>query len=69
VHGEITNDNFLCVCAGWYKKLTAFKKRFPHLKVTLAIGGWNEGSPKYSKMASDPASRAQFIASVLEVIE
>ncbi|XP_075988351.1 chitinase 2 [Anticarsia gemmatalis] len=48
-----------------YKRLVGLKQKYPHLKVTLAIGGWNEGSPKYSNMASKPESRAAFIKSVL----
>lgn len=48
-----------------YKRIVALKEKYPHLKVTLAIGGWNEGSPKYSNMASKPESRAAFIKSVL----
>lgn len=27
---------------GGYEHLTSLKKNHPHLKVTLAIGGWNE---------------------------
>ena len=37
-------------------------------QVTLAIGGWNEGSSKYSEMAADPAARQQFAASALSFI-
>ncbi|XP_022817324.1 probable chitinase 2 [Spodoptera litura] len=48
-----------------YKRLVAMKNKYPHLKVTLAIGGWNEGSPRYSNMASKAESRAAFIKSVL----
>lgn len=48
-----------------YRRIVALKERYPHLKVTIAIGGWNEGSPKYSKMASDPESRKTFITSVV----
>ncbi|CAH0599782.1 unnamed protein product [Chrysodeixis includens] len=48
-----------------YKRLVALKNKYPHLKVTLAIGGWNEGSPRYSNMASKPESRAAFVKSVL----
>ena len=40
---------------------TELKRRNPELKVSLAIGGWNEGSEKYSKMAADPAKRAIFV--------
>ncbi|XP_045457634.1 probable chitinase 2 [Melitaea cinxia] len=48
-----------------YKRLVSLKERYPHLKVTVAIGGWNEGSPKYSAMASKPETRAKFVQSVL----
>jgi chitinase len=33
--------------------------------VTIAIGGWGEGSENYSIMAADPAKRKKFIDSVL----
>ncbi|CAF4833625.1 unnamed protein product [Pieris macdunnoughi] len=48
-----------------YKRMVALKERYPHLKVTLAIGGWNEGSLKYSIMAASPETRAKFVQSVL----
>jgi len=52
----------------WYKKANLLKLRHPHLKVLLAVGGWNEGSIKYSKMAEDRASRQTFIKSAVELI-
>ncbi|XP_034838643.1 probable chitinase 2 [Maniola hyperantus] len=48
-----------------YKRLVSLKERYPHLKVTIAIGGWNEGSDKYSRMASKPETRAKFVESVM----
>ncbi|XP_004933352.3 probable chitinase 2 [Bombyx mori] len=48
-----------------YKRIVALKERYPHLKVTIAIGGWNEGSERYSKMASSPETRKAFINSVM----
>lgn len=45
------------------------KNRYPHLKVTLAIGGWNEGSTNYSQMASDPTRRTEFVGNALEFIK
>ncbi|XP_026483657.2 probable chitinase 2 [Vanessa tameamea] len=48
-----------------YKNLVSLKARYPHLKVTVAIGGWNEGSSKYSAMASKPETRAKFVQSVM----
>ncbi|XP_014275730.1 probable chitinase 2 [Halyomorpha halys] len=54
---------------GWYKKVTGLKKEYPDLKVTLAIGGWNEGSGNYSALAADPEKRRPFIASVLRFLK
>ncbi|CAH2056350.1 unnamed protein product, partial [Iphiclides podalirius] len=48
-----------------YRGLVALKMRYPHLKITIAIGGWNEGSSKFSTMAATPETRAKFIQSVL----
>ncbi|CAG9794341.1 unnamed protein product [Diatraea saccharalis] len=54
---------------GGYKRLVNLKNRYPHLKVTIAIGGWNEGSLKYSKMASTRENREKFIQSVLVFLD
>ncbi|XP_045782773.1 probable chitinase 2 [Maniola jurtina] len=51
-----------------YKRLVSLKERYPHLKVTIAIGGWNEGSDKYSRMASKPETRAKFVESVMHFL-
>ncbi|CAB0002372.1 unnamed protein product [Nesidiocoris tenuis] len=37
--------------------------------VTLAVGGWNEGSANYSEMAADQKKRSSFIASAIETIK
>jgi len=52
-----------------FRKTTALKVTHPHLKVTLAIGGWNEGSEKYSKMAANPGFRRTFAESALRFIK
>ncbi|XP_055844298.1 probable chitinase 2 isoform X1 [Episyrphus balteatus] len=44
-----------------FDRINALKKTHPHLKVTLAIGGWNEGSKNYSIMAGDPIRRQAFV--------
>lgn len=48
-----------------FKKATDLKYGNPHLKVTLAIGGWNEGSEKYSEMSKDPERRRSFVNSAV----
>jgi len=52
-----------------FKKATSLKYKHPHLKVSLAIGGWNEGSAKYSAMAKDPKARAAFANSALSFLQ
>ncbi|XP_063217646.1 probable chitinase 2 [Bacillus rossius redtenbacheri] len=54
---------------GSYKKMTNLRSRFPHLKVTIAIGGWNEGSANYSILAAEPGRRQVFIASTVKFIQ
>lgn len=51
-----------------FKKATSLKYAFPHLKVTIAIGGWNEGSEKYSAMAKNPEARKAFADSVVKFL-
>ena len=34
----------------------------------IALGGWTEGSEKYSKMAKDPKLRTQFVQSVVDFV-
>ncbi|XP_059613267.1 probable chitinase 2 [Phlebotomus argentipes] len=54
---------------GGFERLTGMKKINPHLKVTLAIGGWNEGSVKYSQMSANPARRAKFVKNAVEFVK
>ncbi|GAB0094588.1 Probable chitinase 2 [Sergentomyia squamirostris] len=54
---------------GGFEKLTSMKKTNPHLKVTLAIGGWNEGSLKYSQMVANPERRAKFVKNAFEFVK
>ena len=52
-----------------FRKVTDLKYVNPKLKVTIAIGGWNEGSTKYSEMARDPEKRKTFIQSATEFLK
>ncbi|XP_046398637.1 probable chitinase 2 [Ischnura elegans] len=53
---------------GTYRRMTGLRRHYPHLKVTLAVGGWNEGSQNYSAMAATANTRALFVASALDFI-
>lgn len=43
-------------------------KRYPHIKVMFAVGGW-ENSQYFSSVAASPNMRLTFIASVIRMIE
>ncbi|KAH8301895.1 hypothetical protein KR044_000452, partial [Drosophila immigrans] len=53
---------------GGYERLTALKNTHPHLKITLAIGGWNEGSQNYSTLVSNPLQRGLFVKQVTSFV-
>ena len=55
--------------AGQYKKVVNLKQKNPKLKVSIAIGGPDEGSKKYSDMADKIENRKIFIESVLAFIK
>jgi chitinase len=54
--------------AGQYKKVVRLKEKNPKLKVSIAIGGPDEESRKYSDMADKFENRKAFIESVLTFI-
>ncbi|KAK4886949.1 hypothetical protein RN001_003220 [Aquatica leii] len=49
-----------------YEKFNNLKLKNPNLKTLIAVGGWNEGSAKYSLIASQPALRQNFINSAIQ---
>ncbi|XP_017864082.1 PREDICTED: probable chitinase 2 [Drosophila arizonae] len=49
---------------GGYERLTSLKSSHPHLKVSLAIGGWNEGSKNYSRLVANAQQREHFVKQV-----
>jgi chitinase len=55
--------------AGQYEKVVNLKQKNPKLKVSIAIGGPDEGSRKYSDMADKIENRKVFIQSVLDFIK
>lgn len=50
------------------KSLMRKKSNIPGLKVTFAVGGW-ENSQYFSSMAADPTLKQNFIASVVKTID
>ncbi|XP_054162596.1 chitinase-3-like protein 1 [Oppia nitens] len=53
---------------GMYRKFNALREQNPSLKTIISIGGWNEGSDKYSRMVFNPQSRAVFVQSVVDFL-
>lgn len=54
---------------GGYEKLVGMRNANPHLKVLIAIGGWNEGSERYSDLAANPERRQAFVKNALEFVK
>lgn len=54
---------------GQYDQVTSLKRKHPHLRVTLAVGGWTFNDPPtawiFTTMASKPEYRAHFIQSTI----
>jgi chitinase len=59
---------FLCVCAGGYAKFTGLKTYNKQLKTLLAIGGWNEGSTRFSPPVADEERRAELVHNVVRFL-
>ncbi|XP_050090378.1 probable chitinase 2 [Anopheles aquasalis] len=53
---------------GGYERLTSMRKSNPHLKVLLAIGGWEEGSEKYSNFTNNATNRQEFVINALDYV-
>ncbi|KAI5644636.1 glycosyl hydrolases family 18 domain-containing protein [Phthorimaea operculella] len=66
-------DSYLDLPENWgrdnFGKFNALKQKNPKLKTLLAVGGWNEGSAKYSIMAADANRRKNFISSALKMVQ
>ncbi|KAL5291962.1 CHIA.2 family protein [Megaselia abdita] len=66
-------DDYLDYEENWgrgnIKAFNDLKNVNPKLKTLAVVGGWNEGSLKYSEVAADPAKRQNFIRSSVEFIQ
>jgi GH18 family chitinase len=54
-------NSLLVVPLGGYGRFAALKTYNKELKTMLAIGGWNEGSKRFSPLVEDPVRRRTFI--------
>lgn len=61
-------DQWLDVDLKMMERLNNLRKSNPHLKTLISIGGWNEGSNKYSDMVSSAVKRKVFVDSVLQFL-
>lgn len=52
-----------------FSRFIDLRKQYKDVKLLLAIGGWNEGSIKYSDMSSDLESRKRFVDSAVEFVK
>ena len=63
-----THDSWADIDNKFYSRVVAAKEK--GVKVTLAIGGWNDSAgDKYSRLVRSAASRAKFIKHVVEFLE
>lgn len=53
---------------GGYAKFNGLKTYNKNLKTLLAIGGWNEGSARFSKLVDDEDKRKEFVKNVIKFL-
>lgn len=58
-------DPDLDVDKGNFLAFNNLRSKYPHLKTSVAVGGWGEGGKKYSALVSVKARRDSFIKSVV----
>lgn len=52
-----------------FGRFNKLREQSPETKTLIAIGGWNEGSAKYSTVVSNPTTRAKFVKNVVEFVK
>ncbi|XP_047358201.1 serine-rich adhesin for platelets isoform X1 [Vespa velutina] len=61
-------DKYQDIEKGGYAKFTGLKTYNKNLKTMLAIGGWNEGSSRFSPMLADPARRKELVKNSIKFL-
>ncbi|XP_025073835.1 uncharacterized protein LOC105426278 [Pogonomyrmex barbatus] len=61
-------DKYQDIEKGGYAKFTGLKTYNKNLKTMLAIGGWNEGSSRFSPMVADSARRREFVKNAIKFL-
>ncbi|KAG8222856.1 hypothetical protein J437_LFUL003501, partial [Ladona fulva] len=61
-------DKYQDIEQGGYAKFNGLKSYNRALRTLLAVGGWNEGSARFSKLAADPERRARFAKGVVRFL-
>ncbi|XP_033232271.1 mucin-5AC isoform X2 [Belonocnema kinseyi] len=61
-------DKYQDIEKGGYAKFTGLKTYNKNLKTLLAIGGWNEGSSRFSPMVADALRRKEFVKNCVKFL-
>lgn len=61
-------DKYQDIEKGGYAKFTGLKSYNKNLKTLLAIGGWNEGSSRFSSMVASADRRREFVKNTVKFL-
>lgn len=61
-------DKYQDIEKGGYAKFTGLKTYNKNLKCMLAIGGWNEGSARFSSLVASAERRTQFVKNAVKFL-
>ncbi|KAK4025917.1 hypothetical protein OUZ56_014951 [Daphnia magna] len=61
-------DKWQDIDQGGYAKFNGLKAHNKNLRTLLAIGGWNEGSARFSKLVADPETRQNLVRSAIKYL-
>lgn len=61
-------DKYQDIEQGGFAKFTGLKTYNKNLKTMLAIGGWNEGSSRFSPLVADAERRSQFVKNSIKFL-